>query len=110
MKNLTIRLLAFGAFTTASGFAWAWAGAVQGQIGTFDVAPGNNYGLRISLKTVQPMCGGTTTWAYLNESDSNYKAYLSVLLAAKYAGSTVVIFSEKDATTEYCHIGYISVS
>lgn len=108
--NFSKKHIACLVLSTVSSLAWGWEGAVHGQIGSFDVAPGNNYGVRIILKTAVPMCGSTSTWAYVNEADSNYKVFSGALLAAKLSGASVTIYSTRDADTGFCHIGYISVA
>lgn len=62
----------------------AWDGTVSGKISSINVTGGENYGFRVSLANSPKLCGNNHTWAYLNESDSNYKTYISVLLAAKW--------------------------
>jgi len=88
----------------------AWDGSVSGKIHTVDVTGGNNHGFRISLDggTVK-FCGNDYNWAYLNETDSNYQAYVAVLLAAKMAEKIVTIYTNKAGDNEYCHIGYIGM-
>ena len=111
MKFLKMRLFIFSALTITSSVVWSWAGSISGTVQIIDVAPGENYGFRVYLKDLPTMCGNTNNWAYVNESDSNYKTYVSVLLAAKMAGTPVVIFSERETVSGsgYCHIGYISL-
>lgn len=54
------------------------------------------------------MCTGGSDWAYLNETDSNYKVYVAALLLAKAQNTSVTVFSN----LEYgqCHIGYIAAN
>ena len=87
----------------------AWDGTVSGKISSINVTGGQNYGFRISLANSPKLCGNNNTWAYLNESDSNYKTYISVLLAAKMADKNVVVYTNQEKTSgqSYCHIGYI---
>ena len=90
----------------------AWDGTNSGKIHGIDVAaPGDNYGFRISLDDgTTKMCGNNHTWAYLNETDSNYQTFVSVLLAAKMAEKSVIVYTNKDSSSnEYCHIGYIGM-
>jgi len=54
------------------------------------------------------MCSGGDKWAYLNETDSNYKVYVSVLLAAKAQRSKVKLYTTNVNVTR-CNIGYIAV-
>ena len=90
----------------------AWDGTTTGHIRTIDVTSGNNYGFRVSLEGVPALCGNSHTWAFLNDTDSNYQTYISVLLAAKAAKMTVTLFTTRvnAAPDGYCKIGYISVN
>lgn len=87
----------------------AWDGSVEGKIQNIDVAPGENYGFRLSLQNSPKLCGNDHTWAYLNKSDSNYETFVSVLLAAKMAERSVRIYTTKETASGngYCRIGYI---
>ncbi len=89
----------------------AWDGVVSGGIGTIDVTAGENYGFRLTLKGVPKLCGNSHNWAYLNESDSNYKTFVSVLLAARMSKSPVFVYTNKEKLSgnDYCHIGYIGL-
>jgi hypothetical protein len=87
--------------------AFAWDGVVSGTIVAVDVTGGNNYGFRVFVSGVTNMCGTGSNWAYLNESDSNYKTYVAAILAAKAQGNSVTVFST--VVSGYCQIGYISV-
>jgi len=89
---------------------WAsWAGVTTGKINSISVAAGNNYGFRIAIAGAPKLCGNEHTWAYLNESHSNYNTYVSVLLAAKMADKEVVIYTHQEQTSgnAYCSIGHI---
>ncbi len=90
---------------------YAWDGVKTGKVGSVDVTGGTNYGFRVVLEGAPKLCGNGHGWAYINEPDSNYQTYVSVLLAAKMAGSTVTIYAnqERNSGNGYCHIGYISV-
>lgn len=107
MKKLIFLLLTF--FTTQA-FA-AWDAVTTGTIAQIDVTSGNNYGFRISLKNSPQLCANEHRWAYLNENDSNYNVYVSVLMAAKAANQTVIVFTNRkdNSPTGFCHIGYIAV-
>jgi hypothetical protein len=88
--------------------ALAWDGAVSGTIAQMDVTNGNNQGLRVYLAGTSTMCNGGASWAYLNDTDSNYKTYAAALLMAKAQGTTVHIYSNLEGG--YCHIGYITLT
>jgi hypothetical protein len=89
------------------GTAQAWDGVASGNIYAVEITGGNNYGLRVFVTGVSNMCSGGSSWAYLNESDSNYKTYVAAILAAKAQGSPVVVYSTLE--NGYCHIGYVSI-
>jgi hypothetical protein len=88
--------------------AMAWDGAIVGRVSVIEVTGGTNFGVRVSIASVAQMCTGGQSWAYLNETDSNYKVYVAALLLAKAQGNQVTVFSNLEGS--YCHIGYLSVS
>jgi hypothetical protein len=110
MKKISaILLLAATVFTIGTAVpANAWDGSASGKISRIDVTDASNYGMRVYLTGVSHMCTGGADWAYLNESDSNYKVYVAALMMAKAQGSTVIIDSNLQGS--YCHIGYIAVT
>lgn len=85
----------------------AWDGAVVGTVAGIDVAPGNNNGFRLYLNGVSNMCTGGPNWGYLNEADSNYKAFVGALMMARAINATVTAYSNLE--NGYCHISYIAV-
>ncbi|WP_054113230.1 hypothetical protein [Marinagarivorans algicola] len=89
--------------------AYSWDGAVTGKVSKVDVTSAENYGFRIVLEGEPALCGNSIKWAYLNSSASNYQTYVSMLLAAKMAQSTVTIYTHQTGSSKYCSIGYISV-
>jgi len=90
----------------------AWDGRVSGKVGNIDVTSGSNYGFRVTLVNGPALCGNDNKWAYLNDSDSNYQTYVSVLLAAKMADKNVTVYTNRETSSGngYCHIGYISIN
>lgn len=86
----------------------AWDGAQSGKIANFQVTDGQNFGLRVALIGGPLLCAGGTTWAYLNETDSNYKVYVAYLMMAKTQGYNVTLFTT--TVNGYCHIGHIDVA
>ena len=89
-----------------------WDGYERGKIVRVDVTGATNYGFRIWLEGHPKMCANidpsnTANWAYLNETDSNYQIYISVLLSAKAMGKDVTVYTKK-GSNGYCKIGYIS--
>ncbi|MDR6984480.1 hypothetical protein J2X32_003124 [Rheinheimera pacifica] len=92
-----------------SGATVAWDGEVYGKLQSIDVTGGSNYGFRVTFEGAPPICGNANTWGFLNDTDSNYQTYVSVLLAAKAAKMNVTIFTVRDVNG-YCHIGHISVN
>jgi len=111
MKNIFKFISFLSLMLLSSHSVAAWDGTLLGKINSIDVAPGQNYGFRISLVGFPKICGNDNTWAYLNESDSNYNTYVSVLLAAKMADKNVVVYTKRETSSghNYCHIGYISL-
>ncbi|MDR6985121.1 hypothetical protein J2X32_003778 [Rheinheimera pacifica] len=89
--------------------AFAWDGQIYGKIQDIEVTGGGNYGFRVTLEGSPSMCGNANAWAFLNDTDSNYQTYVSVLLAAKAAKMSVTIFSVR-RVDGYCHIGHIRVN
>lgn len=90
--------------------AFSWDGHVSGKIYNIDVTGGENYGFRLSLDGgTKSLCGNNHKWAYLNESASNYQTYVAVLLAAKMADKTVILYTNQKGGNGYCEIGYVSV-
>ena len=77
-----------------------------GYIQQIDVTSGNNLGFRILLKGVDFECGNGSRQAYLNESDSNYQTFVSVLLAARMAKAKVRIYNAEGAS-QNCKITYV---
>jgi len=88
---------------------FAWDGIVDGKIHIISVAPGENYGFRVILDNTPALCGNSHNWAYLNESASNYDAFVSVLLAAKMGDKNVKVYSNQQPGTGYCEIGYVGM-
>jgi len=110
-NKICIRGIVVASLSLLAISAHAWDGVQLGTIATVDVAPGDNYGFRVSLDGGATLCGNANTWAYLNEADSNYKTFVGVLMAAKLAGKSVVIYANREMTSGqgYCHIGYVSL-
>lgn len=90
----------------------AWDGTVTGKIKEIHVTNGNNFGFRVVLEGSPKLCGNNSEWAYINESDSNYNTFISVLTAVKAAGQNVRLYTkQKDGDPDgYCQIGYIVVT
>lgn len=88
--------------------ALAWDGVVNGTIRELHVTGGNNYGVRVVLHGVEKPCTGAgAPWAYLNESDSNYKVYVAMLMMAKAKDSEILVHS--NLVDGHCRIGYLTV-
>lgn len=102
-------ILCFFAFMGFALGASAWDGRTVGKIRSVDVTGGNNYDYRITLVNSPALCGNSNSWAYINESDSNYQVYVSLLTAAYMANKQVTIYATVTAIG-YCHIGYIVVA
>lgn len=86
-----------------------WDGTESGKINRIEVTSGNNYGFRVLLEGTPALCGNEHNWAYLNETNSNYNTYVSVLLAAKLSNKAVTLFTRRKdgVSTGFCNIGYV---
>lgn len=109
------RTITFIFLTSLSFTNWAaWDGVAVGLVKQIDVTSEENMGFRVVLKDtstgeVKTHCG-THNFAFLNKSSSNYETYVSVLLAAKMSKTSVIIYSNAEASSSgYCHIGYIGL-
>ena len=98
-------------FLSTHSFA-VWDGNVSGLVSQIEVTDGTNYGFRVYLSGNPKLCENDHSWAYLNNSDSNYNTYVAVLLAAKAAKQTVRLYTNRkdQSATGYCHIGFIVVN
>lgn len=93
----------------ASMPAAAWDNAPSGKITAIEVTAGTNYAFRVYLNGGgTALCPNGTSFAYLNEADSNYKVYVASLLMAKAQGSTVTLFLINEGG--FCHIGHLAVA
>lgn len=112
MKITLFQAVLLSCLTATTLAANAWDGIVTGNIASIDVTGGNNYGFRVALEGTPALCGNAHTWAFVNESDSNYQTFVAVLLAAKAAKQNVTLFTNKTGNEPdgYCHIGYIRVN
>ena len=79
-----------------------------GYISQLDVSTANNLAFRVYLKEVPFECGSGSSFAYINESDSNYQTFVSVLLAARMSKSKVRIYTREGAN-QNCLIHYVIV-
>lgn len=87
--------------------ALAWDGVSSGKVISLEVTETSNYGLRVTISPVGAMCPGGPTWAYLLEGDSNYRAYLAILIASRINENNVTVFSQ--SVNGKCHIGHIQM-
>jgi hypothetical protein len=101
-----VRILLTISLLFAASAAFAWDGAQTGYPGAIQVTQGGNYGFRVTLRTPDVMCGNANTWAYLEPTDSNYPAYVAVILSAQARGARVTFYSNRDSSG-YCRIGHI---
>jgi hypothetical protein len=97
------------AFALTATTAPAWDGAATGRIYQIDVTGGDNCGFRVILEGAPALCSNGLNWAYLNDSDSNYKTYVTALMTANALGQTVTLYNTI-APNGYCHIGYIAIN
>ena len=112
MKNFfIIFLLITSSFICFSQDYDPWAGANVCKILKIDVTSGDNFGFRVVTDAVDLLndkdVPAKTSWAYLNESDSNYKTYVSLLTMAFFLEHKVTIYVRN--VNGYAHIGYIQV-
>lgn len=90
--------------------AQAWDGATSGVPGGLEVTGAGNFGFRVYLASPVSMCGPSSpNWAYIEPTDSNYSTYVAVILSAKAQGTSVQIYTIRDARG-YCHIGHLGAS
>jgi hypothetical protein len=90
--------------------AHAWDGSTAGVPGGLEVTGAGNFGFRVSLASPVPMCGPSTPgWAYVEPTDSNYSTYVAVILMAKSHGTSVTVYTIRDANG-YCRIGHLGAS
>lgn len=83
-------------------FAWDWDGIAVGKITELHISPSD---VRIILEGVSSTCTGGENWAFLSDTDSNYKSYVAALLLAKAQGTTITVYTTLEGA--YCHIYYI---
>ncbi|MFL0801186.1 MAG: hypothetical protein K6L80_12095 [Agarilytica sp.] len=103
MKNYFLIILLVTSFPV-----YSWDGNKTGKIGRIQITAAGNYGFRVSLTDLTPLCGGTADWAYVEKDDSNYETYLSGLLAAKFSKTDVTLFTNRQPNN-YCKIGHIYI-
>ena len=102
-------LIVLSVLALSSIKALAWDGVATNTIAKVDVPlSGENYGFRVYLDGLPSLCGNTHNWAYINKSDDNHDAMVSVLLAAHLAGRKVTLYSNR-AASGYCHLGYVTL-
>lgn len=98
MKKITLIL----ALLVVSTTLFSWEKIEAGKIDKFEVSTGSNFGFRVVLDA-----GG---YFYLNEGDSNYKAYMAMLIYADSMNYTVTIYSNSvDPPHDLYHIDHLSV-
>lgn len=102
-----VRKALFCVLALTAGWSHAWDGIAVGQISEVNITVGGNAGLRISLAGVNSMCAGGPNWAYLNDTDSNYRLYAAAFLAAQAGGRQIVVYSS--SVNGFCAIGFLTV-
>ena len=88
--------------------AQAWDGTVGGTINSLESTGAHNYPFRVTLAGTPALCGNANTWAYLSDSDGNYKVNVALLMSAKAQSRTVILYADQDGSG-YCQIGYITM-
>ena len=106
MKSI-VRVMAFFVVLNSS-HAFAWDGVVTGQIDVIQGGMAGNYPFRVVLKNGPVLCGNTNNWAFLLDTDGNYKTNAGILLSAKIAASTVILYTTRDASG-YCRIDFFQI-
>lgn len=84
----------------------AWDKVTSGNISVIEVTAGSNYGFRVWLLGGVSPCSSGIGWAYLLDTDSNYRTFVASLLMAKATGAPVTFHTELEGG--YCHIRHIS--
>lgn len=102
------QLLLFCLMSAFANSVLAWDGYVSGKIGIVEVTGPGNYSFRIWLQGYAALCGNGNAWAYLDDSDGNYKTYVAALLSAKALGETITLYTTRDANG-YCRIGHLGI-
>lgn len=85
----------------------AWDGVITGNIQRIDITDGGNYGFKLFLVGYPALCSQGSNYAFLLDTDSNYKTYVAVLLAAKISNIPVTLYTYNYGSG--CHIGYIAL-
>ena len=88
----------------ATAFALpAYAGSIAGQIGSYHVFPTSGAMDYQYTLSGSPVICNSKTFAYLNQTDTNYMAIWRALMSAREHGTSVQIFWAQDASG-FCHI------
>lgn len=97
--KITVKILAiiFLMMNVSISLAF-WDGSVTGKVGRLEVTNGDNYGLRIYLKENPKLCNNSTTWGYIDPSNSNYDIYVSLITASKFADATVTLHTTQTSS------------
>jgi len=85
----------------------AYDGQVTGKIFKMDAAADATQTFRVTFAGSPILCTGGTTYAYLSESDPNWKSFISTLQLAFVTNKTVNLYTWKVAGV--CHIAYVEV-
>lgn len=102
MYKVFLRLLV--SFLSLTGMALpAFAlESIDGQIADIYISGGANFGYRVSLVGRNPICSAGSIFAYVNDTDSNYKVFVSNLMLAYYTKKQISLIMEPAGN--YCHI------
>ncbi len=74
--------------------AFSWGGVTTGKISQLHVAQAGNLPFRVYLEGNPVLCMDGLAEGYLDDSDPNYKVYVSALIMAKVTGSTVTLYAD----------------
>lgn len=102
------QMFVFAVLGLSSISSFAYDGVVTGQIQSLATAPGGGYGFRVALAGSPALCGNAFTWAYLLDTDTNYKVQAALLLFTKSQGVPVTLYTYRDGST-YCQISIVGM-
>jgi len=88
--------------------SFAYDGIVSGQISGLGGFNAGNFPFRVGLAGGPPMCGNANGWAYLSDTDGNYKVNVALLIFAKSQGAMVTLYTNRDGFG-YCRIDIVVI-
>jgi hypothetical protein len=89
--------------------AQAWDGQKAGPPGLIEITHGGNYAFRVYISGVEKICDNAAAgFVYLEPQDSNYSAYVAMILMAKSQGTTLTFYGNLDGSG-YCRLGHLAM-